>query len=93
MQPVHEYCRVKSAEDFKKKVAELESKPELADEIRATHYDMFVPNLFDGSFIEKVFTEAVKRYTLNKIETKYSSNYKKDSVLFPTPKTDINDLF
>ena len=80
-QPVHEYCRVKTADELIKKVKELESNPKLYKEIQDYHYDLFTDKYMNGELIDEIFVHLFNKYSGKKTKTSDDADYKRVSVL------------
>jgi len=80
-QPVHEFCRVRSAEELKTKIAELEADPTKFKEIQDYHYDLFTETYMNGELIDDIFIHLINSKTELKAATNNDSDYKRVSVL------------
>jgi hypothetical protein len=61
-QPVHPYLRVKSGKEFYDKVCELESNPELKQEIIEYHINILDDSYFNGLYINDVFRAIILEF-------------------------------
>lgn len=80
-QPVHEYCRVKTAEEMILKIKELEANPALYKEIQDYHYNLFTDKYMNGELIDEIFVYLFNKFTNEKVKMSEVADYKRVSVL------------